>query len=514
MPVSAEGGWATYNTVRYYISAWLHPYRERQVVSLVLGSCTALCLAFNVISVVITATAPRFGWWYRPRAKHLLLQAFLRYSSSICLLAPAVVNVILVVLWRRTSDVNTLQGRCHWDIDVVWAGLGGQCDQATPWGFWLAGSIVRLVLTAAIVIAYHAVSYKYMVTRRPSRRRHPSIFRHSAASFPSTSIQTTASSRSFRPMATVSSSIDPVSAGAESLGSPSSPEKSGNASDSETHALRSSRSRIMSGDLSPSGSKVVRRTVSASHLNSSSAPARQDAAARASMSSSSEEDSAENSDEHYGRAIRRTPGGYAPLPLASPSRVDEPGSAGGMNAYSWDPVPDSELNSFAAHFRALVEQVTRETVEAVEYAQSDQYDFPGSYAGGARDGDDAHVMLGRTIHRMPTIESLGSGEVMSLASMSAAGGFSRNSTRSNTLSNADSPHSRSASRANSLDAAVSLSVSVDGLAAMGEERLGEMGELQTPSSATSLSGQVLFGSRSTASYQTAMSTQPEGSEEA
>lgn len=183
-----------------------------------------------------------------------------------------------------------------------------------------------------------------------------------------------------------------------------------------------------------------------------------------------------------------------------------------MNAYSWDPVPDSELNSFAAHFRALVEQVTRETVEAVGYAQNDQYDFPGSYAG-ARDGDDAHVMLGRTIHRMPTIESLGSGEVMSLASMSAAG-FSRNSTRSNTLSNADSPHSRSASRANSLDAAVSLSVSLDGLAAMGEERLGEMGELQTPSSATSLSGQVLFGSRSTASYQTAMSTQPEGSEEA
>ncbi|KAI0693091.1 hypothetical protein C8T65DRAFT_668748 [Cerioporus squamosus] len=505
------GGWAIYNTIRYYLGAWLHPYRERQVIALVLGSCTALCIACNAVSVIISATAPHLGWYYRPRSKHVLLQSFLHYSSSLCVLGPAVVNFVLVFLWRNTGDAsNSLRGRCRWDIDVVWSGLGGECGHSPAWGYWVAGSSVRLILTAAFLIAYHAVSYKYTVTRRPSRRRHASaIFRHSAASFPSPSTGTMASSRSFRPMETVSSSTLPVSSGADSHTSPRR-ERSGNASDGETHTLRSSRSRIVAGDVSPSGSKVVRRAVSAQGLKS--AASHQEPTMRSQSPSSSEEDTAESGEDRFGRALNRTLGGYASVSLASPPPQDREGRGAGS---SWDPVPDSELNSFAAHFRALVEQVTRETDEAVEYAQSDQYDFPATYSGASRDRDDAHVVVGRTIHRMPTIESLGSHEVMSLASMSAAGGFSRPSTRSNTLSNTDAPHSRSASRANSLDAAVSLSVSLDGLSAMGGEVApGEMGQL-TPSSATSLNGPFYFGSRSTgASYHTARSGQPDGSEEA
>ncbi|RPD77216.1 hypothetical protein L226DRAFT_533220 [Lentinus tigrinus ALCF2SS1-7] len=505
------GGWAIYNTIRYYLSAWLHPYRERQVIALVLGSCTALCVACNAVSVIISATAPHLGWYYRPRSKHVLLQSFLHYSSSLCVLGPAIVNFIFVFLWRNAQDtVNSLRGRCLWDIDVVWSGLGSECDHSPAWGYWIAGSVVRLILTAAFLIAYHAVSYKYMVTRRPSRRRHASaIFRHSAASFPSPSTGTMASSRSFRPMATVSSSTLPVSSGADSLVSPRR-ERSGNVSDGETHTLRSARSRILAGDVSPSGSKVVRRAVSAQGLRSTAS--RQESTARSQSPSSSEEDTAESGEDRYGRPIHRSSAGYASVPLASPPPQDRDGRSPGS---SWDPVPDSELNSFAAHFRALVEQVTRETDDAVAYAHTEQYDFPTSYAGANRDRDDAHVVVGRTIHRMPTIESLGSHEVMSLASMSGAGGFSRPSTRSNTLSNTDAPHSRSASRANSLDAAVSLSVSVDGLSAMGGEVApGEMGQL-TPSSATSLNGPFYFGSRSTgASYHTARSGQPEGSEEA
>lgn len=233
---------------------------------------------------------------------------------------------------------------------------------------------------------------------------------------------------------------------------------------------------------------------------------------RSQSPSSSEEDTVESGsgEDHYGRPVHRTPGGYASVPLASPPPHDRDGRGPGS---SWDPVPDSELHSFAAHFRALVEQVTRETEDAVAYARDEQFDFPASYSDTSRDRDDvAHVVLGRTIHRMPTIESLGSHEVMSLASMSAAGGRSRPSTRSNTLSNTDAPHSRSASRANSLDAAVSLTISVDGMA--GEMAPGEMGQL-TPSSATSLTGPFHFGTRSTgASYHTARSAQPDGSEEA
>ncbi|TFK92158.1 hypothetical protein K466DRAFT_643503 [Polyporus arcularius HHB13444] len=441
------GAWAIYNTIRYYLAAWLHPYRERQVIALVLGSCTALCIACNAVSVIISATAPHLGWYYRPRSKHVLLQSFLHYSSSLFVLGPALVNFVLVFLWRNSQDTaNSLRGRCRWDIDVVWSGLGGECGDSPAWGYWVAGSLMRLILTAVFLIAYHAVSYKYMVTRRPSRRRHASaIFRHSAASFPTP----------FRPIETVSSATLP---------------RSGNASDGETHTLRSSRSRIMSGDVSPSGSKVVRRA---------SAASRQESILRSQTPSSGE--------DRYGRSLNRPPGGYASVPHASPPPQDRDGRSSG--------------SSFAAHFRALVEQVTRETDEAVAYAQNDdEYDFPARYSAMSRDRDDAHVVLGRTIHRMPTIESLGSHEVMSIASMSVGGGFSRPSTRSNTLSNTDGPNSRSASRANSLDAAVSLSISVDGLSAMGGEMAsGEVGQL-TPSSATSLSGPFYFGTRSTGAH--------------
>ena len=149
------GGWATYSTVRYYIGAFLHHVRERQVISLVLGSCTASCVACNTLSVVITASAPHLGWYYKPRSKYIFFKCLLHYSSSISLLTPALVNLILTFLWRNTANVeNGIRGRCYWDIDVVWSGLGGQCDDSPAWGFWLAGSLVRLILTAGILVRF------------------------------------------------------------------------------------------------------------------------------------------------------------------------------------------------------------------------------------------------------------------------------------------------------------------------------------------------------------------------
>ena len=219
--------------------------------------------------------------------------------------------------------------------------------------------------------------------------------------------------------------------------------------------------------------------------------------------SSSEEDSSEEGEDRYGRPIRRTLGGYA-------SVSDDSGSSYSGDG-AWDPVPDADLNTFAAHFRALVEQVARETSEAAVTAEPDhQPPSPG------RGPNDSHFVLGRVIHRMPTIESMGSREVTSLASFPA--GVSRPSTRANTLSNADAPNSRSASRANSLDAAMSLSISIELANELANERAtSEFGEL-TPSSTTSFSAPFALstsagGSKSTTSYHTAASTHAETSVE-
>lgn len=350
------------------------------------------------------------------------------------------------------------------------------------------------------------MSYKYLVTRQPSRRRHTSIFRHSASSFPppSTRTGTTASSRSFHPVntaTTASSTTAPVSAeGNQSL--PAMRDRALSLTNSEPRALRSARSRIMSQDVSPAGSKVIRRAVSATALK----PIRRQESVHETSPTSSDEDLSEfGLEDRFGRPLHRFPGSsYSSVPMASPSRGE--GSSTGADA--WDPVPDAELNSFAVQFRALVEQVTRETDEAVQYALHDRYTPAGYYSGADRE-DAARVVVGRTIHRMPTIESLGSHEVMSLASTR---GVSRPSTRSNTLTGLDVPPSRSNSRSNSLDAAVSLSLSLDAPLNSGDRVFAEMGEL-APSPTASVNGAMLIGSRSTGPYHTATSTRNEGGTE-
>ena len=282
------------------------------------------------------------------------------------------------------------------------------------------------------------------------------------------------------------------------------------------HALRSSRSRMLAGEVPSAGpSQVVRRTVSGQGLRQA---APYDSRERASPSppwtpDSSDDGSSEDGEHRYGRPlVSRTLGGYAAVSAsdASPSSsADEHEQERGLGLGAWDPVPDADLNTFAAHFRALVAQVARDTDAAQTTAPAPTPSSPRDAAG------DSHFVLGRTIHRMPTIESMGSHEVVSLAS----GARSRRSTRSNTLSTADAPHSRSASRANSLDAALTLTLQLDGLVAA-ERAQSEFGEL-TPSSATSTSYSVPFGlsvngSRSTgtsSSYHTAMSVRPESIEE-
>jgi hypothetical protein len=64
------------------------------------------------------------------------------------------VNFVLVFVWRNTGSDLSLLGRCHWDFDVVWAGVGGQCTTHSPvWGVWLTAAILRLALTVAVLVS-------------------------------------------------------------------------------------------------------------------------------------------------------------------------------------------------------------------------------------------------------------------------------------------------------------------------------------------------------------------------
>ncbi|OSX58038.1 hypothetical protein POSPLADRAFT_1061124 [Postia placenta MAD-698-R-SB12] len=468
------GAWTTYNAVRYYVAFAIYQYYERQVIVLTLGTSTALSTAFTLTSLAFKFFAPRLGWRDRPRAPHVVLQALLNYSSSVFLLGPAIVNFVFVFLWRHSDNpVNTLRGRCHWDIDVFWSGLGSACPRGPSWGFWLAGALVRLLLTIVVIGCYHLASYQYDVTRQPTRRRRRSR-PHSDMSSPSVTATITSAGSCPTSTSAVSS---PVSI-PKFIRHPSISTSEGHAtnesygSSSEHRPLRNSRSRISAQSITEGKAREVYQLPSAASPKTekeASLPAEQPPDRGDTASESSSEDLHASTDiDRYGRPMGHAPGVYATTPPWGPTYEDD-------EEIPQSSMSDSELSTFAERFRHLVAEISRETEEGIALAQSEYYPptFPSMSAATPLPAltdyaDDDYVpVLGRTVHRMPTIESLGSREMMSIGSQSGSSvrraspgphHMSRPSTRSNNLSVSEAgtstPSTRS--RANSLDAALAL----------------------------------------------------------
>lgn len=96
------------------------------------------------------------------------MQELLHYTSSLLVLGPALVNFALVFAWKHTADLsNSVEGRCHWDIDIAWSGTGHQCaaPEAVSWGYWLAGSLVRLIITALALVSCQVSSVRKMLIK-------------------------------------------------------------------------------------------------------------------------------------------------------------------------------------------------------------------------------------------------------------------------------------------------------------------------------------------------------------
>ena len=56
-------------------------------------------------------------------------------------------------MWRTSNDPQTtLRGRCSWDIDVVWSGVGFVCDRSPSFASWLGGAISRFCITGLVLV--------------------------------------------------------------------------------------------------------------------------------------------------------------------------------------------------------------------------------------------------------------------------------------------------------------------------------------------------------------------------
>lgn len=87
------------------------------------------------------------------------LSAALHYLASCCLLGPSIVNVVLLFIWRNTSDLELLiQHRCKLDVDLVWSTTYSLCNRKnSAWGIWMALAVFRLLVTLVITVSAKGV---------------------------------------------------------------------------------------------------------------------------------------------------------------------------------------------------------------------------------------------------------------------------------------------------------------------------------------------------------------------
>ncbi|KAF7759710.1 hypothetical protein Agabi119p4_11405 [Agaricus bisporus var. burnettii] len=168
------GGWAIYNTTRYFLAFTKYDSVEGQHVSLALGISTsvsfallaaAVCLKFFKLHLLMHAVPLRLVT--------IMIVSFLGLSSTM-LITPAIVNMAMLFVWRSRSDHElSTETRCQVDIDVVWSSSRQSCTEPYGWSAWMALSATRLGLTAILIVFYYAFLVAYERTRRSTKWVNP-----------------------------------------------------------------------------------------------------------------------------------------------------------------------------------------------------------------------------------------------------------------------------------------------------------------------------------------------------
>jgi hypothetical protein len=148
------GGWAIYNTARYFIAFTVYDSEEGQIVSLALGLCTGISFALLAIATI-------FSFFKLHLLMHSISLRFLTliitsslFLSSLTLVTPAIVNMVMLFVWRNSSDQElSTETRCRVDIDVIWSGSNQLCSEPYGWGALLAFAATRLGITAVLIVS-------------------------------------------------------------------------------------------------------------------------------------------------------------------------------------------------------------------------------------------------------------------------------------------------------------------------------------------------------------------------
>ena len=414
------GSWATYTTVRYFVAYAVYQESTRRSAALSLAIVSSLSLIL-VAGLALSLMLPCSITHHHPRLRslHKSPHHVLQFLVSLFLFAPTVVNLVLVLVWRHIGSNLSLRGRCHWNVDVVWVGVGGQCASHAPaFGVWLTAAILRLVLTVLVLVRHRL----FAGPLRKSDFRTSQVVYHIASSN-YRALRWTPSYRAEDVRGMDSVDISQFMQGdAPSRPSPvlfPSVHKSGGLASIAQRSLSASRMAVIP-------------ELSDSHNHNSQEHAGRDSG----ESSSASEDSNHRSTESgitMRRSLRHTTGSRDALSTEGSSR----------HAVLASNMGDEEMQGFADRFRDLVSRVSRELEES-RIAEDDTdlraqtpplhhvLDTHTPYMSIDEFGrevppEEPIAMLGGVIRRMPTIESVGSRELGSIRSTAVLCGMGSHS---------------------------------------------------------------------------------------
>ncbi|KAK7045403.1 hypothetical protein VNI00_007656 [Paramarasmius palmivorus] len=470
------GTWAVYNAVRYFLSYPKYSSLEGRAVALVLGSISAVCFALFLCEVAVAAIQPRPATAQSPSPISLLLRATILYIGCFFLSTSSVINLALTIAWRGAGELElATDSRCNLDIDTIWSVSSSkpQCPDFN-WTAWLSLAIFRVAFTLILSLSLLIASSQCEVSHHPCyytsyrpRHRHRRTDSKGASS---TLIGGSTLRKFVTPPTRRSSSTMSQSTVYPSLRHPS-------------------RSSVSSRKTSHQSAAVDHYSTRTSHTFSNPEPPQSPTIPQTSVRDSCDEE-----------RQQCTPTPQDPLARLDPALLQQRLADAiylSPSQFSDSSTNEEELNDFVVRFRSLVNQVARETEEAMAYARPDTYvrevdsdseseesdlgsptslefqnyelpfGFPrmpprtlGYDEFGRPYPPDDHVrILNRYVRRMPTIESMGSREVASIwsyrdharvGSPSVGSPSVQSLSRPSTRGRTDMTSSEPPSRANSL----------------------------------------------------------------
>lgn len=117
-----------------------------------MGTITAASFAFFFSAAILLSFQPQLVEANISIRALILTSHILHFGAYFLLILPAIINVVLTIVWRETTVPElSFERRCHLDVDFVWSVSSATCSPPS-WTSWIVLAIIRLLLTTGCAV--------------------------------------------------------------------------------------------------------------------------------------------------------------------------------------------------------------------------------------------------------------------------------------------------------------------------------------------------------------------------